>query len=662
MRQKMRPREYLQYRFDRFMSSGPKSILITLVIMFWLAYLLTAGIRIGVNHIVPAKLDAQGNQVELSLDEELWLTLMQITDPGAMAYDGDAGLGIAHWVFRIVGFLTILTGLIFFSMVIAFITTQLEQKLDSLKKGHSKVIVKDHILILGFAERSLEIVRELLLALGEKSRSYIVILAEQDKVEVNEYFRQYVPNRGNTKIITRNGNPGSMEALNRVSIAEAHSVIILPHCSEAAPEEEKEISDAKVIKTVLGVVAALKYRSKKPDIIVQTFDTELRPIVEDLSPGKIHFINTEEIIARIIVQTSRTMGLAAVYSQLIAFSGMEFYFTKNNAVGLSFREASYRFPNSILAGVRTREGQLNFRPGADYILRSDDDLILLTGMKSELAFDSSPSLLPRSFPVSEKITERKMEKELVIGWNSRAAIAICEYFKYLLPESQIDILLHRLDKEAIREIKSIQKKCPQRKITIEGGFSKRRNDLEEMELTAYDNIIIFNKTEEDMEKVDSATIATLLIIRKIFREYRERTGENVKTKLITEVMNSDNLEIISHTGVNDFIISNQLISRIYAQVAMDPGFMQIYSELFTEERSEIYLKPVSFYFKPPIPENLRFIDVMEAAMKRGEVAIGYQIRHSGHFINEGIVLNPAKNGGIVINSEDAIIVISENET
>ncbi len=658
---KHRTREYLQYRFDRFISSGPKSIFIALIVMFSVAFTFTALVRISVSALVPTQYDEKGNRIMRSLDENLWLTLMQITDPGAIEQDTNNGKGLDHWIFRGVGLFTILTGLVFFSAVIAFITTQLEEKIKSLKKGRSNVIVSDHILILGFTERTLDIVRELIEALKHRFRSHIVILAEKEKDEMDDFFKRHVPERGNTKIITRRGNPSSLEALNRVAVTDAHSVIVMPFVNEASPDEDKEISDSKVIKTVLGIVAALSENAVKPNIIAQTYSARLNRVLEDLSTGNIHILDIEDTIAKIIVQTSRSVGLSTVYSELISFSGMEFYFAGHKIAGTRFVDACYLFDKAILSGVHRADTGLLLNPGREYSIRPEDRLVLLSDSEAVLSSNATSVVKPAEYPFTDRRIERRVESELIIGWNSKAARVIREYYKYIPEESRMDLLLHQPTAKVLAEVESLRESCPGRNINIIRTNPTSGEELEELNLTQYDNIIILNKIEDDFEKVDSGTIVILLLIRGIFKKYEKENRHKVRTKLITEVMNSDNLELVSKTGVNDFIISNQMISKVYAQVAMDPSVLYIYTELFNEEGSEIYLKPLVYYFELPIPENLHFADVMHAAFKRGEVAIGYRLKRPGTLAHEGVVLNPPKHTVLDIGPEDFVIVIAENE-
>ena len=120
-----------------------------------------------------------------------------------------------------------------------------------------------------------------------------------------------VPERKTTKIITQR-RTSSLESLRRVGVNEARAVVILPMCSESATDEEKIISDAKVLKTILAVVAASRFDPTPPNIIAEVFDTTRRGVMLSLDPEHITMVETESMIAKIIVQSSRTRVLGSL--------------------------------------------------------------------------------------------------------------------------------------------------------------------------------------------------------------------------------------------------------------------------------------------------------------------------------------------------------------
>ena len=106
-----------------------------------------------------------------------------------------------------------LTGVVIFSALIAFLTTALDQTITHLKKGHTQVLESGHTLILGWGVRVLEILRELVEANDSEDDPVVVILADEDKEEMDDYLRSYHTDRRNTRVITRSGPTASLASL-----------------------------------------------------------------------------------------------------------------------------------------------------------------------------------------------------------------------------------------------------------------------------------------------------------------------------------------------------------------------------------------------------------------------------------------------------------------
>ena len=107
-----------------------------------------------------------------------------------------------------------------------------------------------------------------------------------------------------------------------------------------------------------------------------------------------------------------------------------------------------------------------------------------------------------------------------------------------------------------------------------------KDQLKKLKLEEYTTVSILAGSGEEAEEIDSKTIMRLLQIRNIFQEHTRDTGKEIDTKLITEIVESENTELVLKAGVKDFLISNQFVSKIFAQVADDPDVMQVYDDLF----------------------------------------------------------------------------------
>lgn len=646
---KIRIRDRLKYRFDNFISSGPKSIFFMLLAMFITVYVVMALVRTGMEYFVLHT----GTE---NLISDIWISFMQIMDGGAIAEDTANTL-----IMKIVGVVTALLGLIFFSAVIAFITTELDKKMSDLRKGRSSVLEKNHIVILGWGEMVFEIIKELIVA-NESGKGSVVILSEMEKDGMDDILLERIPERKTTKIITRNGKTSSLEALKRVGVNEARAVIILPMCSESATDEEKVVSDAKVLKTILAVVAASKFDPTPPNIIAEVFDTTRRGVMVGLDPEHITMVETEAMIAKIIVQSSRTTGLGVVYDHLIGFSGSEIYFYHADWKGVSFGELPFYFRDGIPLGIKEAGGKIILNPGSGYTLADTDDIVIIAEDDSSIEFSRRKLYNPLVLPLSSRKLEKHRERELIIGWNAKARIVVEQYTDYILEGSVIHLILHNAAEDELAEIAELRSRFPKIELELFEYDPLDMDDLAKIRPETYDNVIILNKAEEDTEKLDSTTITTLLLIRQLFRDYERNTGKKVETKLVTEVMNSSNLELVARTGVNDSIISGQMVSKILAQVAENPPILGVYEDLFTEEGSEIYLKPIGLYLDR-LPEKVIFTDLVLLAQKRGEILLGYRY---GRFADDvdmhfGVKVNLSKDTEITPSPDDYFIVLSENE-
>ncbi|HPJ13678.1 MAG TPA: hypothetical protein PLE16_00575, partial [Spirochaetota bacterium] len=176
----------------------------------------------------------------------------------------------------------------------------------------------------------------------------------------------------------------------------------------------------------------------------------------------------------------------------------------------------------------------------------------------------------------------------------------------------------------------------------------------------YDNVILLSGDGGDAEVRDSETIAQLLGFRHYFKNLAKK---DIKTQLITEVADSDNIDLIKEVGVKDFLISNQFISKIYAQISEEPSVYDIYDDLFKAEGSEVYIKPAEYFFSS-FPVEISFAEICEAAIMRNETCFGVRLasEEDDASKNYGIYVNPDKNQKFTITKNDWFITLAEDES
>jgi hypothetical protein len=644
-------RQRWRYRLDNFLARGSGALFASLLFAFLSAIAAIGAARLLLSTFAP--------EAAHTLSRELWVVFLQLTDPGNMGEDTENPA-----VLKSAAVVAGLTGVVIFSALIAFLTTALDQAIAHLKKGHSQVLESGHTLILGWGPRVVEMLNELVEANESEKDPVVVILSEEVKEEMDEYLRAHFTIRKNTRIVTRSGATGSVPALRRVSAHRAKSAIVLASCTHSSTLEVKLASDARVIKTVLALESLLA-EEQELAIVAEVFTDRNRQVVKDIAPGKVSAIDVEEILAKIMVQTSRTSGLAIVYSELLGFSGCEMYFFNDPRwKGLQFDRLQYHFLDGIPIGIRPKGGEILIRPAAETTLAEDDEIIIIATDDSSIEFRTNPVMIPKAREVPHLRVERKKERQLVLGWSYKAPILIREYANYVLEGSQVDVVVHQ-PPEALRE--SIGR------LDAEGGVRVRlidkdpltSEDLESIEPFSYDHIIILPQKphlDADPERIDSETIVVLLHLRKQLQALAE-SGRRPPTKLITEILDSANRDLISHAGVDDFIVSNRMVSMLFAQMSEEPEIEGVYQNLFREEGSEIYVKPAWLYFSS-LPLTCRFGDLMRVAQKRdGEIAIGYKLKEldSDPAANYGVRINPDKESVVTLDRDDCLVVVAEDD-
>ncbi len=648
-------RKVLRYRFDTFMAKGGISVFISLLFTFVIIFILLAAIRGCLVWCFP--LETLHLQHDLDFWGNAYITFLELTDPGNMAQD----ISSSPW-YKVVGIFAGISGVIMFSALIAFITTAMDQKLSELKRGHSKVIEEEHTLLLGWNEqRVVEIIRELIIANESERDACIVILADKDKEEMDDILRVRLPDTITTRIVTRSGNTSSLENLEIVSVVTCKSMIILAACDDMGSFDEKSSSDAKVIQTIMALTSIDK-EDEDACIVAEIFNPNHRSIIEKTFADQVVIVDSGDILAKLLVQTSRSVGLSVVYNEILSFDGCEMYFYHANWKGVLFKDIGYRFPDGVPLGMRHANGAMTLNPDINYQLKDDDDILILADDDSTIDFLENPVATPVDLDLVDSRLEQRIEKELILGWTFKVPIILKQYSDYVKPGSKIDIMLESPCDDARSAIELANNSIDGIDINL---LEKDRLDIDQLMSVnpySYDNIIILAEGggDNDAQKVDSENIITLILLRYISENYG--MSNNKDTKLITEILDSQNYPLISQAGVKDVIISNRLISMILAQISENKNIKEVYDDIFEESGSEIYLKPAHLYFHD-FPVEVTFATIMRITQLRKEVCLGIKIKslENDSDNNYGIDLIPDKNSIFTLNAEDSMVVLSEDE-
>jgi ion channel POLLUX/CASTOR len=274
------------------------------------------------------------------------------------------------------------------------------------------------------------------------------------------------------------------------------------------------------------------------------------------------------------------------------------------------------------------------------------------------------TVVPYEIPLALRRVERRQERLLMIGWSPKAATVIAEYGDYVLEGSRIEVLLHQPSDDVRREVEAAAARLEGVELAV---VERNPLDIEELASVtpfAYDTVLVLRRDPngpQNAERVDAESVMVLLHLRRLRAQVPP--GTYVGTKIITEVLDSENQDLIARAGVDDFIISERLVSMVFAQLSEEPRMKLVYDDLFREEGSEIYVKPARLYFDQ-LPAQARFCDLMrlaQSASGRSVHRLQAQGPRAGR--DEELRRQPRspKEQLITITANDALVVVSEDD-
>ncbi len=624
-------KQRFQYWFDNYMSRGAGALITAL-------FILSAVIIFIVALIVKITGSAPNDE---TLYDLVWMALLRTLDSGTMG--GDSG----SFFFMLMMLAVTFGGIFVVSALIGIINNGLEDKLDELRKGRSAVLENDHTLILGWNPQVFTIVSELILANeSRKSGAVIVVMADQDKVEMEDAIAERISDTKNTRIICRSGSPIDLTDLEIASPHTARSIIILA---------EGDDPDTHIIKSTLAITNNPNRRAEPYHIVTQIRDPKNMDVVNMLGTRDIvQPILTNELIARVVAQTSRQSGLSIVYTELMNFGGDEIYFKQEPELsGKTYGEALLAFETSTLMGIRKADGTIAMSPAVDTRIESGDQVFVIAedDDKIKLSAGSRTPLDESLIQSSGAESKPKPEKALILGWNRSGSTIIRELDNYVAKGSQVTIVSNIEDLE--NQLRAEVGKLKNQKVVVQEGDIRDRSLLESLEASEYDHVIVLAYSHLEQQEADAITLVTLLHLRDIAEH------DETPFSIISEMLDLRNRELAEAARVDDFIVSEHLISLMMTQLSENAELLGVFTDMFDPEGAEIYLKPVADYVKPGQPVN--FYTVTEAARRRGETALGYRIMSESRDAEKayGVHTNPKKSERMSFSPEDKIIVIAE---
>ncbi|MDB5096402.1 MAG: hypothetical protein JWM80_823 [Cyanobacteria bacterium RYN_339] len=587
--------------------------------------------------LVATRIVPEGTKEPFDLFEGLWLGLMYSLDAGNLG-------GAQGWSYRLVMAGVTVVGLLLMSLLIGVLSNGIDARLQELRKGRSYVVEKGHTLILGWSPNIFSVISELIIANENVAKPRIVILADRDKVEMEDEIRTKIGKLGRTRIVCRSGTPIDIADLEMVNPHDAKSIIVL--------SEPGDDPDIDVIKAILAITNNPSRGPEKFHIVAEIRDHRNMEVAALVGKDEAQLILTSDLISRITVQTCRQSGMSVVYTELLDFEGNEIYIRKEpEMVGKPFGACLTAYTNAVVMGIHHADGTVSLNPPMDTPLLAGDALILIGEDDATIARATTAHVINEDLLRQRANRPAGPERTLILGWNVRGNLIIKELGAYVAPGSSV----HVVAMEGLGDPEIPQLATANQIATYEEDDTTTRAVLNRLDVPTFDHVIVLSYSDSmAVQQADARTLMTLLHLREIVKA----SGKEIA--IVSEMMDVRNRDLALVTQVNDFIVSEKLASLMLSQVSENKSLKAVFAHLLDPDGSELYLKPVGDYVALGTPVD--FHALTEAAKRRGEVALGYrrQSEAASAQLAFGVVVNPNKDRLVSFAQEDRVIVLAED--
>ena len=611
-------KDKLQYWFDNLMSKGSLSLIGLLAVI--------TAIVIAIAGVIVALLpDAEGAGVLSSI----WFSLMHAIDAGTIA--GDSG----SFLFMLIMAIVTLCGLFITSMLIGVIGSGLEDKMNSLRKGRSQVLEQNHVIIFGFNENALNILRELILANENHKNSVVVVMDNQDKSEMEDVISQRIQDTKTTRIICRTGSMDNLADVEICSPSTCRSIIINAE------------DDFMSVKAILACATVLENSGNTEAYITALIRSEENVDAAKIAgKGRVEVFYFQNSIARIMAHTCRQPGMSSVFTNLLSFEGDEIYIEEiPSMAGKTIAEANLFFPKSTLIGL-VQDGMPKLNPPVATKIAPNDKLILIAEDDGVSIPTKEAGIVNKSLFAPIASSSAPLQKTLILGCNELLQQVVTELDCYLA--SNAPVIIAALEEDLSKNQLPEQSQLKNVALDIRSCNIFQRSCLEELLGSKPDNVLIL--TDSENEESDARTLLLLLQLRDI----AAKTG--LKFSVTSEMRSVENQELAQVTKVTDFVVSSNITALMMTQISQAREQFVILDDLLSDDGSELYMKDAGRYVQ--LGESVDFYTIGAAASQYGEIALGYKkFRTDGEF---DIILNPPKASTVVLSKGDSLILLAEN--
>lgn len=494
-----------------------------------------------------------------------------------------------------------------FTVALSTISSSIGSAIEQTLMGnHQQTSERGHTLLLNWSTNTIPTLLQLESARKDgRLLSTVIVLGDKPKAEMDQEIADRVGSVG-IHILTRQGNPTTIRALQRVSAGAAKMVLVsIPDEITGGEQQAQELLATQL--TCLGILRHRRQPSRK--VGFRDKDVHLVVTAPFTPPSEVlngaSFCPRNDFVERLLALSALHPGIARVYQEILhSSSGSELYVRGIEdwpwLHGLTFWEAGKHFDSAVVLGwfeseeaaaEGRGEAKLCLHPRRDHVIKKGCKLILL-------AQDSNP----RCSRVRQQCaTPDGTDSPIVstIDTDPRAHI-LGPKGRKILVLNYLDqtTLLQRLDETLPSgsvvevQVSNPDVKVPRGKrakfqICATGFLSASAS--KELKWSSFDACIILQDAEPpEGADVDSRALAAISFGLAALATEERTKPLHLVVSLMKRRTRGSIRAVVQGAGVSvDTIFPQLLESGALVQVLLSPPLQPLYTHLLSSSRSEI---------------------------------------------------------------------------
>jgi hypothetical protein len=611
------------------------------------------------------------------------------------------------WGGVILGGIVSVCGLLLFAMVMTILAQMFNDYVTGLKTGTEPVLESGHIVILGFTDDTIPLVKELCAAHEHTNGTTIAILSALPKPEVERRLDENDLLVGSelkgSRVFVRTGFPQRPEDLELVSVDLCRTAIPMPDRTV-----DKDHRDAYMVQVVSALRSRDWPRGDGQVLVLYSVERNLE-LFREIGGCKASLVNLDRLLSSVCVSSSNQKHTASVMTDFLTFEGSELYIVPvpEGFRDMTLGELELYYPQCVIVGMIDEENaeDVEFCLDFDLPVEQGKDLVVLALDESSLSplkkvDDALSTLLSASSrsPIRQAKPEKLLQENiLIMGWSNLVESVLVQ-LDHLMPkgstvasfdDSDPDERMHFVQRALKRH-----RKEEWANITIQfyKGQLGSSYSLQEagspdvgMESTGRRNTVRFVASpviggrRNTVRSVASPVIEWDLITRVFVLANMAQdplrsdalcmtAAKQVKylvssdVPVVVEVLDHSSKEVCGHVGVEDIVCTAELPAQVMANLSLQPRLKGVLFQLLGGGSYEIRIAPIVHYWKTRLPDQVCFSRVSAAVRaSSGDTLIGWSIREMAAGTGDDkfpFELNPLdKLKNVTLTDEAKVVVI-----